>query len=67
MIGAGIMGEAMISGMLRQGLDPLATARDTWAFTSGLLHLMLGCQKGSDIDKQIPAMITTHMALRRRG
>lgn len=59
--------KAADKGMLRQGLDPLATARDTWAFTSGLLHLMLGCQKGSDIDKQIPAMITTHMALRRRG
>ena len=54
-------------GMLRDGLDPLALARDTWAFTTGLLHLMLGCQKGSDLDHQIPAMITTHMALRRRG
>ncbi|HMT80077.1 MAG TPA: TetR family transcriptional regulator [Azonexus sp.] len=59
--------KAADKGMLRQGLDPLATARDTWAFTSGLLHLMLGCQKGSDLDKQIPTMITTHMALRRRG
>jgi len=53
-------------GYLREGLDPLATARDTWAFTSGLLHLMLGCQAGSDLDRQIPAMITTHMAMRRR-
>src|SRR6185369_4439404 len=54
-------------GMLRDGLDPVILARDTWAFTSGLLHLMLGCQKGSDLDQQIPAMIAAHMALRRRS
>lgn len=59
--------KAADKGTLRPGLDPESTARDTWAFTSGLLHLMLGCQKGSDLDKRIPAMITTHMALRRRG
>lgn len=59
--------KAADKGKLREGLDPEATARDTWAFTSGLLHLMLGCQKGSDLDKRIPAMITMHMALRRRG
>lgn len=53
-------------GMLREGLDALATARDTWAFTSGLLHLMLGCQKDSELDQQIPHMITMHMSLRRR-
>jgi len=57
--------KAADKGKLREGLDPEATARDTWAFTSGLLHLMLGCQKGSDLDKRIPAMITMHMALRR--
>lgn len=54
-------------GMLREGLDPAATARDTWAFTSGLLHLLLGCQIDTGLDRQIPQMITTHMALRRRG
>jgi len=59
--------KAADKGMLRQGLEPIATARDTWAFTSGLLHLMLGCQKGSGLDKQIPAMISTHMELRRRS
>jgi TetR/AcrR family transcriptional regulator, acrAB operon repressor len=59
--------KAADKGTLREGLDPLATARDTWAFASGLLHLMLGCQKGSDLDRNIPAMITMHMALRRRG
>jgi TetR/AcrR family acrAB operon transcriptional repressor len=59
--------KAADKGALRQGLDPEATARDTWAFTSGLLHLMLGCQKGSDLDQRIPAMITMHMTLRRRA
>lgn len=54
-------------GMLREGLDPLATARDTWAFTSGILHLLLGCQMDSGLDQQIPQMISTHMAMRRRG
>jgi TetR/AcrR family acrAB operon transcriptional repressor len=59
--------KAAEKGALRPGLDPEATARDTWAFTSGLLHLMLGCQKGSDLDLRIPSMITMHMALRRRN
>jgi TetR/AcrR family transcriptional regulator, acrAB operon repressor len=59
--------KAADKGTLRERLDPLAMARDTWAFTSGLLNLMLGCQKGSDLDKHVPTMITTHMALRRRG
>ncbi len=54
-------------GYLRQGLDPVATARDTWAFTSGLLHLMLGCQNASGLDRQIPEMIGTHMAMRRKS
>jgi len=54
-------------GMLRSGLEPAETARDTWAFTSGLLHLTLGCQKDSVLEQQIPQMISTHMALRRRG
>ena len=58
--------QAAEKGMLRASLDPLLMARDTWAFTSGLLHLLLGCQKGSDLDQQVPQMITTHMALRRR-
>lgn len=53
-------------GMLREGLDPTQAARDTWAFTSGILHLLLGCQMGRGLDQQIPDMISTHMALRRR-
>jgi TetR/AcrR family acrAB operon transcriptional repressor len=42
-------------------------ARDTWAFTSGMLHLLLGCQLNSNMAEQIPQMISTHMALRRRA
>jgi TetR/AcrR family acrAB operon transcriptional repressor len=53
-------------GMLREGLDPLEMAQDTWAFTSGILHLMLGCQINRGLDQQVPEMISTHMALRRR-
>jgi TetR/AcrR family acrAB operon transcriptional repressor len=53
-------------GMLRAGLDPLEMARDTWAFTSGILHLMLGCQINRGLDQQVPQMISTHMALRRK-
>jgi len=52
-------------GTLRAGIDPMAAARDTWAFTSGVLHLLLGCQQGSDLYLQVPAMVTGHMALRR--
>jgi TetR/AcrR family acrAB operon transcriptional repressor len=54
-------------GALRAGLDPVATARDTWAFTSGLLHLLLGRKLDSDMLRQIPQMISAHMALRRRA
>lgn len=57
--------QAEAKGGLRLGLDPLVAARDTWAFTSGLLHLLLACQKGTDLKERIPAMITGHMALRR--
>lgn len=52
-------------GYLRAGVSPDAAARDTWAFTSGLLHLTLGCRKGSGLEKDIPDMIAAHMALRR--
>src|SRR5574343_1412945 len=57
--------QAAERGALRKGLDPHATAKDTWAFTSGLLHLLLGCQKGSELPSQVPAMSSDHMALRR--
>lgn len=57
--------QAAEKGTLRRGIDPLAAARDTWAFTSGVLHLLLGCQQGSELHRQVPAMIAGHMALRR--
>lgn len=52
-------------GCLRAGLDPAACARDTWAFTSGLLHLLLGCQIDSNLKHQVSDMISTHMSMRR--
>ena len=54
-------------GTLREGLDPLVAAQDTWAFTSGVLHLALGGQLPLGDGKHIPAMIRAHMALRRKG
>ncbi|MEN9481053.1 MAG: hypothetical protein RLZZ298_2448 [Pseudomonadota bacterium] len=62
----GVYQRAADKGMLRGGLDPLACARDTWAFTSGMLHLLLGCQMNQGLDQEIAGMITAHMALRRR-
>ena len=53
--------------MLRAGLDPVDSARDTWAFTSGMLHLLLECQLHGGLDQEIPRMISTHMGLRRRA
>ena len=57
--------QAADKGMLRSGIDPLDAASDTWAFTSGLLHLLLSCQRGSDLSQKVPAMIRVHMAMRR--
>ena len=54
-------------GYLRQDLQPDVMARDTWAFTSGLLHLMLGGQPGPGLEEQIPGMISAHMAMRRKA
>ena len=53
-------------GTLRPGLDPLAAARDTWAFTSGLLHLALEYRLAESLDTSIASLVSTHMALRRR-
>ena len=54
-------------GTLRSGLDPLIAAQDTWAFTSGILHLSLGGQLAGEAAARIPPMISAHMALRRKG
>lgn len=61
----GLYRQAADMNTLRAGIDPSAAARDTWAFTHGLLNLMLGCRKGTGMERQIPAMIAAHMALRR--
>lgn len=58
-------GLAAEKGVLRAGIAPAEAARDTWAFTSGLLHLSLGCRLNTGLEQQIPAMIRQHMALRR--
>ena len=58
---------AAAAGTLRPGLDPESTARDTLAFTTGLMHLLIGAQDRSGMREQVPAMIAAHMALRRRG
>lgn len=52
-------------GTLHAGISAEDAARDTWAFTSGLLHLMLGCRRGTGLEAQIPEMIRKHIALRR--
>lgn len=58
---------AAAKGTLRPGLDPAAAARDTWAFTSGLLHLLLGSKFENELQGQVSAMVSAHMALRRTG
>lgn len=52
-------------GLLRPGIDPADAARDTWAFTSGLLHLLFGCQRGQGMEAQVQGMVAAHMAMRR--
>lgn len=57
--------QAAATGKLRKEFNPLVTAHDTWAFTTGLLHLLIGCQIDLGLYTQIPGMIQAHMALRR--
>lgn len=57
--------QAFDMNKLRAGIDPQAAARDTWAFTHGLLNLVLGCRKGTGLEQQVSAMIADHMAMRR--
>lgn len=57
--------QAAATGKLRKEFDPLVTARDTWAFTTGLLHLLVGCRIDQGLYTQIPRMIQAHMMLRR--
>ena len=52
-------------GTLRPGLQPGMLARDTWAFTSGLLHLRLESKLEENLATNVAQMIISHMALRR--
>ncbi|MBK1681725.1 TetR family transcriptional regulator [Rhodocyclus tenuis] len=54
-------------GSLRAGVEPFAVARDTWAFSSGLLHQLLDVGFENGLKAEVPAMVAAHMALRRRG
>jgi TetR/AcrR family acrAB operon transcriptional repressor len=57
--------QAASLGKLRKELDPFVTACDTWAFTTGLLHLLVGGKIGRGLSMQIREMIQVHMTLRR--
>lgn len=59
--------QAFDKGYLRSGISPEDAARDTWAFTSGLIHLIFGHQRRSGLEQKIPGMVSAHMALRRSG
>jgi TetR/AcrR family acrAB operon transcriptional repressor len=58
----GVDQRAADKGMLRDGLAPLECAWDTGAFTSGMLHPLLGGQMNQVLDQEIPRMISCHRA-----
>jgi TetR/AcrR family acrAB operon transcriptional repressor len=51
---------------LRPGLDPVALARDTYAFLFGIMRLTVGPSELSSPYTAVPEMIRDHIALRRR-
>lgn len=57
--------QAATMGKLRKEFEPSVTARDTWVFTTGLLHLLVSCQIDQGLNTHIPRMIQAHMTLRR--
>lgn len=57
--------KAAVCGSLRAGTDPVALARDTWAFVGGLMHALITRGFEKKLKSQVPAMIVSHMALRR--
>lgn len=62
-----VYAKAADRGTLRAGLDPETVALDTWAFVNGLLHVILGCQDFEmEFEGRVTAMISAHMALRRK-
>lgn len=61
-------GRAAERALLREGLGAQAAALDTWAFANGLLNQLVRAQPGDrTLNERIPAMVATHMRLRRRG
>lgn len=56
---------AQAKGTLRASLDPGALALDTLAFVRGLFHQFLSSPQDGAWPERIPAMIHTHLALRR--
>ena len=52
-------------GCLRPGLDPEAMAYDTLSFTGGLFNNWLASVPGDDLRVRVPAMIRSHIGLRR--
>ena len=54
-------------GTLREGLDPLVAAQDTWAFTSGVLRLALGGQLPLGVGMHISVFFCAHLVLLWKG
>lgn len=60
---------ASVQGRLPSGLNltPAELARDTWAFATGLLHVLLAGDFERKLRVSAQTMIESHMALRRTG
>lgn len=56
---------ALDLGCMRGGLDPDAMALDSISFIGGLFNNWLSSQPGDELREKAPAMIRTHIALRR--
>lgn len=52
-------------GSLRPGLDPEAMALDTVSFVAGLFNNWIAACPGDELRDRAPAMIRSHLALRR--
>lgn len=61
-----VYGKAAERGTLRAGLDAETVALDTWAFVNGLLHVLLGHDFESEFQNRVGAMVSAHVALRRK-
>lgn len=61
----GAYAQAAAKGVLPAHLDPEAMAYDTLSFTGGLFNNWLASLPGDDLRVRVPAMIRSHVALRR--